>query len=292
MDGPTPSSLHLWDNRRAPPDGYADAGPVETLPFPSPQQADTLAARESWRLPSSRKTDANQEPFSLSWFLQIERKRYARHGHWLPKMLEFHKHRNERLLALGNGLGTDWARYAEHGAEVIVCHPSTHHLAIVRRHMELRNLKGHFLQGPSTALPVRNDALDVVCLSDVPLPPDKFEAVVAELYRVLKPGGKVIAVLPAFYNARYWQDTLMPWHKWLWPAPPLEPEARYSAKDLIRLFAQFTRHRVHKRHLRRSDLPHIWRWMALQPLERLLGRFLILKAYKPIRAALPVAAAA
>jgi SAM-dependent methyltransferase len=232
------------------------------------------------------------DPFSLPWFLQVERKRYARHGYWIPKLLEFHKHRNERLLAIGDGLGTEWARYAEHGTEVLVCHPSARHLSIVRRHLELRGLSGQFLQGNPAAIPVRDESLDLACLFDPSLGSGSVEAVVAELYRVLKPGGKVIAVVPAWYNARHWQDRLMPWQRWLWKSPPPQHDQRFSARQLARLFERFVVHRVYKRHLRRSDLPHIWRWMALPLLERIMGRYLVLKAYKPISAALPSVAAA
>ena len=48
-------------------------------------------------------------------------------------MLEFAKHSGEKLLGLGDGLGTDWVQYAQHGAGVIVCNDSRMHLELVRR---------------------------------------------------------------------------------------------------------------------------------------------------------------
>ena len=50
--------------------------------------------------------------------------------------------------------------------------------------------------------------------------------------------------------------------------------------------------RVAKRHLRRSELPYLWRWMMLPVAERLMGRFFIVKAFKPLSAAAVVRAAA
>jgi hypothetical protein len=39
-------------------------------------------------------------------------------------------------------------------------------------------------------------------------------------------------------------------------------------------------------------VPHLWRWLPVPLLERLLGHFLVLKAFKPLSAAITVRAAA
>jgi hypothetical protein len=68
--------------------------------------------------------------------------------------------------------------------------------------------------------------------------------------------------------------------------------ARFSARRLRRLFGAFIEHRVHKRQLRRSELPHAWRWLPLPLLERVMGHVLIIKAFKPLSAAITVPLAA
>jgi len=60
--------------------------------------------------------------------------------------------------------------------------------------------------------------------------------------------------------------------------------AGYSARRLRRFFEGFVEHRVHKRQLRRSEVPHIWRFLPLSLLQRMFGRTLILKAFKPLSA--------
>ena len=51
------------------------------------------------------------------------------------------------------------------------------------------------------------------------------------------------------------------------------------------MFYRFTENKVFKRHLRRSELPHLIRLWPLVLLERFYGRVLVIKARKPISAA-------
>ena len=140
-------------------------------------------------------------------------------------------------------------------------------------------------------MPIAAGEIDIVCLSGLSESAEPIEAVVSEIYRVLKPGGKIVAVLPAKYNSRYWQDFCFPWNRWLHPLKAGE-EPLFSNRLVKHLFGSFTEHRVYKRHLRRSDLPHVWRWMLLPFLERMMGRYLVVKAFKPVNAAMPIKAAA
>jgi SAM-dependent methyltransferase len=288
MRGLTSQPLQLFDDlgtgseeRRAldPPSGLTPAECAE---------AERFACAETWRpYPPKRPTSAH-EPYSLAWFKEIEHRRYARHGRWLPKLFEFGRHRGEQVLALGGGLGTDWCRFAEGGAVVSYCSHAAEQLALVRRNFEQRGLRGQFLHAPAAALPVADGSVDVAVLSGLAGGSAATE-LVAEVFRVLKPGGKVLAALPAKYDARYWQDFWFPWARWLAPRPAAE---RHSARGLKHLFARFAEFRAVKRHLRRSDLPHVWRWMLLPVLERLMGRYLVVKAFKPLLAAPPATVAA
>ena len=82
----------------------------------------------------------------------------------------------------------------------------------------------------------------------------------------------------------------LPWRGWL--RRSAEGPRGFSRRGLRRLFAGFIEHRIHKRHLRRSEIPHLFRWLPLPVLERLMGRFLILKAFKPLSAAMSLQMAA
>ncbi len=157
------------------------------------------------------------EPYSLQWFLDIENQRHSKHGKWIPKLLEFAKHAGEKLLGVGHGLGTDWVQYAQNGASVIVCSPAVAQLELVRRNFDLRRLPGRFIQAEPTSLPLEPSSIDVVCISSLHHGIDEPEQVIEEVYRVLKPGGKVLAVTPAYYDVDFWVRTLFFWNRWLQP---------------------------------------------------------------------------
>jgi SAM-dependent methyltransferase len=297
MDVPYRNELRLWEDpsvtivHEAPAlAGCGVPGPHHPRDF-----AQRLFASETLNsLPLAPFAGDAAEPYSLQWFLDIEDQRHSRHGRWIPRLLEFAKHSGETLLGLGNGLGTDWLQYARHGAAVVVCSSSSDQLALIRRNFELRGLGGRFLQAPPDALPLESASIDVACLSSLVHELDDPEPVIREVYRVLKPGGKVLAVTPARYDVDFWFHACFPWYRWLHPRRrlPSPVAGRFTRRGLCRLFSPFVEHRVHKRQLRRSEVPHIWRWLPLPMLERLLGRVLVLKAFKPLTDALPAAAQA
>jgi ubiquinone/menaquinone biosynthesis C-methylase UbiE len=287
--------LQLWEGWmpalvKGPAPPMASVGPLAASPYPV-EFADRLYAREALYVNGRSRSGA--EPFTLQWFLDIENARHNRHGSWVPRVLEFAKHSGETLLGLGKGLGTDWVQYARHGAQVIVCCPSNEQLALIQRNFTLRGLHGVFLHANPTAIPLEPASIDVVCvthlLEDVSAP----SAVIEEIYRLLKPGGKVLAVTPARFDLDFWRRLCLPWHVWLRrrAAPHSEPVS-FSAHALRYLFGRFVEARVYKRQLRRAEVPHLCRWLPHPMLERVFGHLLIIKAFKPLSTAIPVPLAA
>jgi ubiquinone/menaquinone biosynthesis C-methylase UbiE len=284
-----PSKLQIWEGwkpaRIEPPLAVTSAD-RRAPSTPLDDSVAALYAREAFQRGHHQREGS--EPFSLQWYLDVENARYARQGSWIPRLLEFTKHNGETLLGVGAGLGTDWLQYARHGARVVVCTPTAELQGMVQRNFELRGLTGQFLTGSAGALPVESASIDVVCLSSLLQSGEDPAAAVEEVYRVLKPGGKVLAVTPARYHVDYWCWSWLPWHGRAADAPP-----GFSGRGLKRLFSRFVEHQISKRHLRRSELPHLWRWLPLPLLERLFGRMLILRAFKPLSAAIsapPIAA--
>lgn len=289
MEIPYSSKLPVWEGWAVslaqdllePEQHRGIAGPHHPADF-----AKRLYDCEALKPPASPGGDV-AEPYTLQWFLDIETQRHGRQGRWIPRLLEFAKHSGETLLGLGHGLGTDWLQYARHGAAVVVCSPSPEQLSLIRRNFELRGLPGRFVHTGFSPLPLENNSIDVACISSLLQQVDQPELMVNELYRVLKPGGKVLAVTTARYDVDVWFHVCFPWQQWLRGrlAGPVKNPAGFSRRQLCRLFGRFVEHQVYKRHLRRSEVPHVWRWMPMPILERLMGRVLVLKAFKPLSVA-------
>jgi ubiquinone/menaquinone biosynthesis C-methylase UbiE len=268
---------------------------LEDQPMPKPlspndvwasQKVRALCAREMMSLGACVPAmPEGVQPFTLQWFLHIEHQRHDRKAQWIPRLLEFSKHSGETLLGIGSGLGTDWVQYARQGANVVVSTSSADELAVMRRNFELRGLRGQFLHAATCSIPLPNASIDVVCLGDVLFETADVSAVIREVYRILKPGGKVLAMASAYYDVDYWYQLFFPWVRWFgWSRRKITANG-FSARRLRRLFVGFVEPRIHKRHLRRSEVPHIWRFLPMSLLQRIFGRVLILKAFKPLSAA-------
>lgn len=283
MHALSPPTIQLYQA----PDGVAEAPADSYLHHP-----EWLASRETWRPFPSRRPVSLHEPYSLAWFLDIEERRYSRHGRWIPKLFEFNRHRGDQVLGLGSGLGTDWVQYARGGASVYYCSPKFDETMLVRRHFERYELPGKFATAPLEALPYADESMDVVCLSALASTIGQpMDSVIAEIFRVLRPGGKVLAAVPARHDVQYFESICFPWRRLAQQGANSEQNV-YDGRSLKRHFARFGEIRLFKRHLRRSDIPHVWRWMLLPVLERLMGRYLILKGFKPLINSRTLAAAA
>ena len=245
--------------------------------------------------PSMQERSAATVPCSLQWYLEIERLRHQRYAPWIPSVLEFDRHAGENVLCWGESLGTDWVQYAKHGSTVTACSPSREHLSLVRSNFELRELAAQFCLVSEDLYPIPPTSIDVVCLSHLPNNRENARQFVTEVHRVLKPGGKVLAIVTSRYDVDFWAKLLIPlnywWSRWRSSETPSQA-SRYSRRSLRHLFSEFVEHRTHKRHLRRADVPHLWRVLSRSFLQRIAGRRLIMKAFKPLSTAKSIALAA
>src|SRR4051794_30880571 len=110
------SHLRVWRGPEMEPAHETEIDPFrDSDPAGLRTRAHELAMRETWRRFSSRHRQTDLEPFSRDWYAYLDAKRYIRHASWMPRILEFAKHRGERVLLYGTGLGTDAIQYARNG---------------------------------------------------------------------------------------------------------------------------------------------------------------------------------
>jgi SAM-dependent methyltransferase len=254
------------------------------LSIPTPDPA-ILANRELIRPAEYRRAAAGLVAYSAGWYDELEQKRYQRHGVWLPAALEFGRHPGESLLMLGAGIGSDVIQYIQTGTPVTIGVSPHDYPAQLRENLTRHGMSARLIEVGGSVLPFADATFDVVTWNALYDPTSLDPTRVSELFRVLKAGGKFIGLFPAWYDAGFWQDVLLPL-QWVYWRRPVDPTAapKTTARQLRKAFATFTQHRVAKRHLRRSELPHPWRLFPLMLLERLIGRVLVLKALKPLTA--------
>jgi len=272
MDSTTISRLRIYSHDTP----FADRSSVD------PHE---LANRELIRPNTYRRAPRGPEAFTPEWFAEIEQRRYSRHGTWLPTALEFARHPGESVLLLNPGLGTDAIRYLQNGMDVTLAVAPHDHPHLLRANLERHGFVPRIVAWNEATLPCCDSEFDITVWNGLHHNSADLATIAAEVFRILKPGGKIIALLPARLDAGYWQDLALPLQYLYWHRPP-DPTTspKTTARSLRRLFSKFEEHRVSKRHLRRSELPHLWRLWPLTLLERFLGRVLVLKALKPLTA--------
>ncbi len=212
------------------------------------------------------------DPFSLDWFLQAARLRHGRAATWLNKLLEFKKHPSEKVLCLGPSLGSDAIEYARNEAEPIVAVPGESWVRVIQRNFSLVGFKAQFVVHGPGSLPIEAESIDIVYWNQLNDDPGQAGAMAREVLRVLRPGGKAIVLAASAANgSAYLGDSGMGWS-----APPI------SRKILSGLFSGSVNSSWHQRGLRRAEIPWLVRWLPVSLMQRLIGRCLVFKAFKPL----------
>jgi SAM-dependent methyltransferase len=243
----------------------------------------TVAVHELLRPLGPKPEGRELEPFTRGWYEELEIKRYTPHGDWLRRSLEFCRHKHEEMLMFGPGAGSDALQYHRHGTHVTLALTPADSQELVQRNFELRGLQTPTIHlNADGTIPTESGRFDLAYLNLLYTPPENLAQRVAEIHRALKANGKLFVLAPARYDAGFWQRFLTPW--WIWTVGDghLTDTHRYSARELRRTFPQFHDSDIAQRHLRRSELPYLWRSFPLNLLQRFMGRILIYKGFKPL----------
>ena len=136
---------------------------------------------------------------SLAYFLEVERSRYEQQP-WQRARLRFEQYTGRRVLEIGVGLGTDLVQFAKAGA---VCHGidiTDRHLELAARNFALRSLPVTLKKCDASRIDFPDGYFDVVYSFGVIHHIPDAAAVLREIHRVLKPGGKCLIALYHTYS--------------------------------------------------------------------------------------------
>ncbi len=145
------------------------------------------------------------QPHTLDWFLEVERHRYEVYAPWMREVMEFTQHTGQDVLEIGGGIGTDLAQFAKNGARVTDIDLAAGHLQLAQENFRLRGLEGRFIHHDAETLPFDAASFDVVYSNGVLHHTPNTGAVVREIHRVLRPGGRAIIMLYAENSLHYWR---------------------------------------------------------------------------------------
>lgn len=241
----------------------------------------------------------NAEENTLDWYLEAEQYRYDSYAPWMSDVMEFADHPDEKVLEIGAGLGTDLAQFAKNGSICTDLDLSAGHLSHAKRNFELRGLEARFLHGDGETLPFDDNEFDVVYSNGVIHHTPNTSTVIDEIFRVLRPGGKAIAMVYAENSWHYWRQIvyglgmcdgklarqspgdIMSEHVEISSKGQKPLVKVYTGGRLRDMFSNFEKIDICKRQLLADELPVVMRRIPVRWWMRHIGWNLIVKAIKP-----------
>ena len=218
---------------------------------------------------------------------------------YIPDFADFGAWKGKRVLEVGCGQGADLSQFALAGAETYGCDATTKHCLISRQFVATVGGHASIVRADAGALPYPSNSFDLVYSCGVLLLLDDLDKSVAEIYRILKPGGTVNVLFYNRLSLHYYVKTLRYYgivcdlERILGPRRLVDwftdgygyPHTFHQTPDSLReAFSRFTIDSVIVRNLSKEQLPlmsfdeypgQFWTWLESQ-----LGFYVLLKGHK------------
>ncbi len=133
----------------------------------------------------------------VAFFKRVEIERYKQQP-WQHDFFQFEQFAGKRVLEIGVGLGTDLLQFAEAGADCHAIDITEEHMKLARENMALHGYQADIRRSDATAIDFPDNYFDVVYSFGVVHHIPEIERVLAEIRRVLKPGG--VALITVYYK--------------------------------------------------------------------------------------------
>jgi ubiquinone/menaquinone biosynthesis C-methylase UbiE len=136
--------------------------------------------------------------------LSYEKKREFRYSlqDYMNDVFSFNDFKGKMVLEIGCGAGIDSAEFARNGASVISTDLTRTSTELTRDLLTEIGMPSNVVESNALSLPFKNDIFDCVYSFGVLHHFPGIESALAEIYRILKPGGKVMVML-------YHRDSLL-----------------------------------------------------------------------------------
>ena len=235
---------------------------------------------------------------SKEFFEKTEKYRYF-HYPYFKDLMEFGEYAGKEVLEIGVGEGIDHFQFIKNGAKLYGIDLTPRHVFMTKKRLELYGFKSNLLISDAENLPFQNNMFDLVYSCGVLFLVPDVQHAIDEIYRVLKPGGKVIAL---FYNKNSFQyyiniilyngiirgelqyltfNKLKDWYAGDgFGYPPLK---YFNKKQLQNLFRKFNARKFYITALDKDQLPLISKFFTKEMLNffsQYLGYYVTIKAFK------------
>lgn len=147
------------------------------------------------------------EDGSLAWFLELERTRYELDP-YIWSVAQFSRHTGRRVLEVGVGAGTDHAQWAAVTDELYGVDLTSAAIETTRRNLARRGLHSNLQRVDAEVLPFDSASFDIVYSWGVIHHAEAPARILAEIHRVLRPGGVFLGML-------YARHSLVAYRKWI-----------------------------------------------------------------------------
>lgn len=128
------------------------------------------------------------------FYERFREERYRSEWH-IPLLVPFAEAKGKDVLEIGIGNGADAAMFAMHGGTYTGIDLTEAAIDATRRHFQVLGLAGTFEIGNAEALALADDSFDIVYSHGVLHHTRNIQKALAEVHRVLRPGGQAIVML-------------------------------------------------------------------------------------------------
>ena len=146
--------------------------------------------REFWQAHPCGTKFSDAEIGTREFFERVAAHRYEKEWH-IPAAADFAGAKGLRVLEIGCGMGTDGVQFAKAGAIYTGVVLTEAAIDLARRNFDLNDLRGEFRVADAENLDFTDQSFDLVYSHGVLHHTPDIQRAVAEIHRVLKPGGRI-----------------------------------------------------------------------------------------------------
>lgn len=165
--------------------------------------------KEFWNTSPCQSLLSKQED-RKKYFEEITEKRFKRREWHVPIIARFSEFAGKDVLEVGCGIGTDGFEFARHGARYTGVDLTPNSVQLARERFALFNIDGTFqIANAEERLPFPDNSFDHIYSFGVIHHSPNTDAIVKEMYRVLRPGGSITVMVYNRSSINYYIEIML-----------------------------------------------------------------------------------